>query len=98
MLLPVGGFYTIGAAEANDVLADLKPRIVVPMHWKTARTTSLPIQNADEFLKGKKHVLRDGPVSGNRLDVSPALLKRAAEAGEPLIALLDFGLPPAPKK
>ncbi|MCX8036182.1 MAG: MBL fold metallo-hydrolase [Candidatus Sumerlaeia bacterium] len=98
LLLPVGGFYTIGPAEANQILADLKPRIVVPMHWKTAKTAGLPIQNADEFLKGKKHILRDGAVSGNRLDVSASLLKRATDAGEPLIALLDFGPPPAPKK
>jgi L-ascorbate metabolism protein UlaG (beta-lactamase superfamily) len=95
LLLPVGGYYTIGSAEANQVLADLKPKIVVPMHWKTGKTPKLPIQSDAPFLEGKKHILRDGAVSGNRLVVTASLLKQAQEAGEPLIAPLEFGPAPA---
>jgi L-ascorbate metabolism protein UlaG (beta-lactamase superfamily) len=36
ILIPVGGFYTIDAAQAAQVVAQLKPRIVIPMHYKTA--------------------------------------------------------------
>jgi len=97
LLLPVGGFYTIGVAEANQLLADLKPKIVVPMHWKTAKTPNLPIQTNASFLEGKKHVLREGPVSGNRLTITASLLKQAQEAGEPLIVPLEFGPPPRAK-
>jgi L-ascorbate metabolism protein UlaG (beta-lactamase superfamily) len=32
-LLPVGGKYTMDAAEAAQAVAHIKPRIVVPMHW-----------------------------------------------------------------
>ena len=98
LMLPVGGFYTIDAEGANQVLADLKPKIVIPMHWKTSKTPNLPVQSDEPFLKGKKHVLREGVVAGNKLVVTSSLLKQAAEAGEPLIAPLEFGPPPQPSK
>jgi L-ascorbate metabolism protein UlaG (beta-lactamase superfamily) len=94
LLLPVGGFYTIGSTEANQVLADLQPKIVVPMHWKTAKIANLPIQDSTDFLKGKKHILREGAASGNKLVITASLLKQAKEAGEPTIVPLEFGPPP----
>ncbi len=36
LLVPVGGFYTIDAKTAAEVVAQLEPRIVVPMHYKRA--------------------------------------------------------------
>jgi L-ascorbate metabolism protein UlaG (beta-lactamase superfamily) len=41
--LPVGGFFTIGPDEAWQVVDQLKPNIVIPMHYKT--------KNASLFLK-----------------------------------------------
>jgi len=32
-LLPVGGTYTMDAAEAAAAAADIEPRVAVPMHW-----------------------------------------------------------------
>jgi len=32
-LLPVGGTYTMDAAEAAQAAADINPKIVIPMHW-----------------------------------------------------------------
>ena len=95
LLVPVGGYYTIGPAEADQLVADLKPKVVIPMHWKTARTPRLPIADVSPFLAGKKNVVRDGPVSGNRLALTRSLLERAEKAGGPMIVPLDFGLPPA---
>jgi L-ascorbate metabolism protein UlaG (beta-lactamase superfamily) len=40
LLLPVGGYYTIDAKTANDVVRQLNPKIVVPMHYKTADVSS----------------------------------------------------------
>ena len=34
LLIPVGGFFTIGPGEAKTLLDDLKPRIAVPMHYR----------------------------------------------------------------
>ena len=58
LLVCVGGFYTIDASEAREVVAQLKPRVVIPMHYKTERTPDLPIADAEEFLEGWRHVRR----------------------------------------
>lgn len=34
LLIPVGGVYTIGPADAVELIAQLEPKIVVPMHFK----------------------------------------------------------------
>ncbi|EYE89801.1 beta-lactamase [Fervidicella metallireducens AeB] len=35
LLIPVGGVYTINSEEAVEVVNQLKPSIVIPMHYKT---------------------------------------------------------------
>lgn len=35
LLLPVGGNYTVNADEAYEVTQQLKPKIIIPMHFKT---------------------------------------------------------------
>jgi L-ascorbate metabolism protein UlaG (beta-lactamase superfamily) len=55
LLLPVGGFYTIDAGEAERVAEALKPSIVVPMHFKTEKC-AFPIAPVEEFTRGKKNV------------------------------------------
>lgn len=57
LFIPVGGNYTIDAALATQVCEQLKPRVVVPMHYQTAKTT-MPIADAEEFLKAKRNVTR----------------------------------------
>lgn len=37
LFVPVGGGETIGAAEAINVISQIEPRIVVPMHYATAQ-------------------------------------------------------------
>ena len=52
LLAPVGGFYTIDAGGAKQVVDQINPRLVIPMHYKTpALSPSLPIAAADDFLK-----------------------------------------------
>ena len=34
LLIPVGGFYTVGAETAKAICEKIKPRTVVPMHYK----------------------------------------------------------------
>jgi len=50
LLAPVGGYYTINAAEAKEVVEQLNPGYAVPMHYKT-KYLNLPIAPADDFLK-----------------------------------------------
>lgn len=59
LLLPVGGTFTIDAAGATKVVSQLKPRVVIPMHYKTDKT-DLPLAPVSEFIRGKKNVQRNG--------------------------------------
>ncbi len=72
LMIPVGGNYTIDAAKATQVVDSLKPRIVIPMHYKTA-VTSLPIEPVDVFLSGKT-VER---VASNKLTISAQTLPKS---------------------
>jgi len=57
LLIPVGGFYTIDAKVATEVCSQLKPRVIMPMHYKTDKC-DFPIASVDEFLRGKEGVSR----------------------------------------
>jgi L-ascorbate metabolism protein UlaG (beta-lactamase superfamily) len=56
-LMPVGGYYTIDAAEATELIARMAPRIVIPMHFRT-ECCQFPIAPVDVFLTGKRNVER----------------------------------------
>ncbi|RJP25411.1 MAG: MBL fold metallo-hydrolase [Candidatus Omnitrophota bacterium] len=57
LLIPVGGNFTIGPAEATQIVNALHPRIVIPMHFKTEKC-AFPIEPVDRFLEGKTPVKR----------------------------------------
>jgi len=59
LLIPVGGFFTIDAMAATKICNDLKPKIVVPMHYKTQKL-DLPIEGIEGFLKGKNFIEQPG--------------------------------------
>ena len=50
LLIPVGGVTTIDAAMAAKVVRQLEPRIVVPMHYKTAAYRN-ELEPVERFLK-----------------------------------------------
>jgi L-ascorbate metabolism protein UlaG (beta-lactamase superfamily) len=55
LLIPIGGFFTIDARVAAKVGDDLKPKVILPMHYKTPKC-DLPITGVEDFLAGKKNV------------------------------------------
>lgn len=57
LLIPVGGFYTIDANEATQIVNKLGPSIVIPMHYKT-EVLGFPIDGVEKFLEGKGRVKR----------------------------------------
>ncbi len=60
LIVPVGGGPTIGARGAREVVERLRPRWVVPMHYRTPRIGFL--ETADEFLGFYEDVVRlDSP-------------------------------------
>jgi L-ascorbate metabolism protein UlaG (beta-lactamase superfamily) len=56
LFVPVGGGPTLGAEQAALVVERLKPRWVVPMHYRTPRIGFL--ETADAFLDGAPNVER----------------------------------------
>ncbi len=49
LMIPVGGFYTIGAETAMEVVRQLDPRIIIPMHYKTSFNPDWPIKAVEPF-------------------------------------------------
>ncbi|MCW2996103.1 MAG: putative Zn-dependent hydrolase [Conexibacter sp.] len=56
LFVPVGGHATIGAEAATDVVANLSPRVIIPMHYRTERIDFL--EPADDFLARARTVRR----------------------------------------
>ena len=50
LMVPVGGKYTLDAKQATEVVAQIEPRIVIPMHYKIDGL-NLDIDNVDAFVK-----------------------------------------------
>lgn len=59
LMIPVGGYYTIDAKVATAVMEKVKPRVVIPMHYKVPKL-QYPIADIEPFLAGKKNVNRIG--------------------------------------
>jgi L-ascorbate metabolism protein UlaG (beta-lactamase superfamily) len=57
LLIPVGGFFTIDPKEATRVAEQIKPKILIPMHFKTEKC-GFPIAPVEDFLKGKTNIKR----------------------------------------
>lgn len=83
LLLPVGGFYTIDANVATEVMHAINPKITIPMHYKTEKC-GFPITTVDDFLKGKKGVKR---LDASELEVTKETLPIDAE-----IVVLKYAL------
>ena len=83
LLVPVGGFFTIDAMAASQVCDQLKPKVTIPMHYKTNKC-AFPISGVDEFLQGKKNV--------SRLDASEVELKSGKLPADTQIIVLQPSL------
>lgn len=59
LLIPVGGFFTIDPGEAARVAEQIKPKVLIPMHFKTDKV-GFPIAPVEEFLKDKSGTKRQG--------------------------------------
>lgn len=50
LLIPVGGHSTINAATASEIISQLEPKVVVPMHYATDVSTAT-LDPLDPFIK-----------------------------------------------
>ncbi|OGY30112.1 MAG: hypothetical protein A3F35_03325 [Candidatus Woykebacteria bacterium RIFCSPHIGHO2_12_FULL_45_10] len=51
LLIPVGGYYTIDGAAAAKIVAQLEPKIVIPMHFAASGVAIKEIEGVEKFLK-----------------------------------------------
>ena len=68
LLTPVGGFYTIDAKQARTIVDQIKPRVIIPMHYKGEGFGFDVIATVDDFL-----ALWEGTVKvleGNTVEVT----------------------------
>ncbi|MFC2070159.1 MBL fold metallo-hydrolase [Chloroflexota bacterium] len=70
LLLPVGGVSTIDAAKAAEVVRQLEPKAIIPMHYKT-EAIKKGLQPVDMFLKemGIKEINSQPKISFNRTNL-----------------------------
>jgi len=50
LMLPVGDIYTIDYREANKLIRDISPNIVIPMHFRQ-QDTKIDVDTIDKFLE-----------------------------------------------
>lgn len=83
VLVPVGGYFTIDAADAHKTAKLLGARVIVPMHFATAKTR-MTIAGVYEFIKDQANVKLVGK---SEVEVSAATLP-----DKPQIWILDHEL------
>ncbi len=83
-MLPVGGFYTIGPAEAKALIDAIRPRVVIPMHYRLGELGLPNVAELDEFLSLVQDYVY---YPGNAITIN--------EGTSPQIAVLKFQGSPA---
>lgn len=74
LMIPVGGHYTIDALQAHAVIEQLKPRIAIPIHYKTEVNPGSPLATIDEFVAGStatKHVGHSATLDRRSMPAAP---------------------------
>lgn len=83
LLIPVGGTCTINAQQAAGIVAQVEPRLIVPMHYATDETRGwLELDEVERFCK-ELGATETTPRS--RLSITPTTLP-----SEPTVALMDL--------
>jgi L-ascorbate metabolism protein UlaG (beta-lactamase superfamily) len=84
LLIPVGGFFTINAKTATEVVSQIEPSVIIPMHYRTDKFTkevSSEFVGVEEFLKemGKEAVLSQPKL----------MITKDKIPGEPTVVVLE---------
>lgn len=90
LLVPVGGTFTVDAAGARRIAAQLAARVIIPMHYKTDKL-GFDIDGADKFMQDTGDTIRNVGHSGH---VPAPNVKRV---GRSEVELSADRLPPAPE-
>jgi len=81
LLVPVGGNCTIGPSEAVEVISQIEPKLVIPMHYATEVST-VELEAVDRFLR-EMGITQAEPQA--KLNVT-----RSSLPAEPTVTLLQY--------
>lgn len=81
LMIPVGGYFTIDAQQASEIVSQLNPLITIPMHYKTPLIDFL-ISPVDAFLEGKDNVVHH--------DSNTLVVDRDSMPKSPYIVVLKY--------
>jgi len=82
LLVPVGGYCTINAAQAAEVVSQVEPKLIVPMHYATPETRGyLSLDEIDRFCR---ELGANETATRPRLSVTPSSLP-----SEPTVVLME---------
>jgi L-ascorbate metabolism protein UlaG (beta-lactamase superfamily) len=76
LLIPVGGIYTIDYKMAVEIIKQINPHAVIPMHYKTSRL-NINLDTVDNFIKEIEKDYKILRQNGNEIDYNKSL-ERAA--------------------
>lgn len=76
LLVPVGGHFSIDGRTARQIVDRLRPKVAIPIHYRTAATADWPIEDEQAFVAGFPRVKR---VPGNRVTLDPSAWPAATE-------------------
>lgn len=79
VMIPVGGFYTIDARQAKEIVDRIRPRVVIPMHYRSEAFGFDVLGTLDDFT-GQCEVVVEYP--GDTLELT--------EETEPHVAVLGL--------
>ena len=70
LLIPVGGYYTIDAEQAVNVIKAVKPKIAAPMHYRAGRRGLAQVAEIGDFLQLAE---RDFDIysAGSSIEINP---------------------------
>ena len=75
LLIPVGGFFTINAAQAKELAGELAPTVVIPMHYRGKGFGYPVIGKVDKFTKLCDDV---AAYPGSELELTPQISRQTA--------------------
>lgn len=70
LMIPVGGFYTITVKDASEIVTQLEPGIVIPMHYKLPSTKQKIGENLAEVGVFLKEMGKEGIQSQPKLNIT----------------------------
>lgn len=84
LFLPTGGHFTTEPKDLRKLVDQIKPRLIVAMHFKSAYTRDLPLVRVDEFVKLNKD-LPAKPLDSTEFTISKEQLPEKPEVWIPAL-------------